>query len=144
RDELHRKIIQAISKADPDFVVHTGDLVTDGYDTAQWPVFFDIERDLLRKTVFFPVLGNHERNNAWFYEFFAVHTPFYSFNWGSPHFVLLNSDVNNVWVTPAERERFWTEQPRWMEDALQKNKKADFRILVMHPPPLTAYQSPSH
>ncbi len=144
RDELHRKIIQAISKTDPDFVVHTGDLVTDGYDTAQWPVFFDIERDLLRKTVFFPVLGNHERNNARFYEFFAVQTPFYSFNWGSAHFVLLDSDVNNVSVSPAERERFWTEQTRWMEDDLQKNQKADFRIVVMHHPPFTAYQVPSH
>ncbi|MBZ5625888.1 MAG: metallophosphoesterase [Acidobacteriia bacterium] len=144
RDDLHRRIVQAISKTDPDFVIHTGDLVADGYDTAQWPVFFAIERDLLRKTVFFPVLGNHERNNARFHEFFAIQTPYYSFNWGSAHFVLLNSDLNNVSVSPAERERFWAEQMRWMEDDLQKNQKADFRMVVMHHPALTAYQEPSH
>src|SRR5664279_5995233 len=28
RDDLHRRIIQAIAKTDPDFVIHTGDLVT--------------------------------------------------------------------------------------------------------------------
>ena len=144
RDDLHRKIIQAVSKTDPDFAIHTGDLVYDGYETAQWPVFFDIERDLLRKTVFFPVLGNHERNNFRFYEFFDVKAPYYSFNWGSAHFALLNSDVNNVAISAGERERFWSEQIRWLEDDLQKNQKADFRILAMHHPPLTAYQLPSH
>ncbi len=144
RDELHRKVIQAISKDDPDFVIHTGDLVADGYDTAQWPVFFDIEKDLLRKTVFFPVLGNHERNNARFYQFFAVETPFYSFNWGSAHFTLIDSDVGNVSISAAERERFWAEQTRWMEEDLQKNGKADFRFVVMHHPPITAHQVASH
>ena len=144
RDDLHRKIIQAICRTNPDFAIHTGDLVYDGYDTAQWPVFFDIERDLLRKTVFFPVLGNHERNNSRFYEFFDVKAPYYSFNWDSAHFALLDSDVNNVAIGAGERERFWSEQIRWLEDDLQKNQKADFRILVMHHPPLTAYQLPSH
>jgi len=38
----------------PDFVMHTGDLVADGNDSGMWPVFFDIERELLRKSAFFP------------------------------------------------------------------------------------------
>ena len=54
RHDLHRKIIAAISKLEPDFVVHTGDLVNNGYDTSSWPTFFEIEGELLRKTVFFP------------------------------------------------------------------------------------------
>ena len=99
RHELHRKVVDAIAKTDPDFVLHTGDLVTDGYDTAQWPVFFDIEREMLRKTVFFPVLGNHERDNARFHEFFDVKSPYYSFNWGSAHFALLDSDLTNYSVS---------------------------------------------
>lgn len=102
RHDLHRKIVDAVGKLEPDFVLHNGDLVADGYDTAQWPVFFDIERELLRKTVFFPALGNHERNNARFYEFFDVNTPYYSFNWGTAHFSLLQSDVNNL--SPGDRK----------------------------------------
>jgi predicted phosphodiesterase len=144
RDDLHRRIIQAISKTDPDFVIHTGDLVTDGYDTSQWPVFFDIEREMLRKTVFFPVLGNHERNNARFYDFFDVNTAYYSFNWGAAHFALVNSDVNNLSPGKAIRERFWQDQLRWLEDDLSQNQKADFRFVVMHHPPFTANQVPSH
>lgn len=144
RDELHRKVVQAISRNDPDFVIHTGDLVTDGYDTAQWPNFFDIERDLLRKTVYFPVLGNHERNNARFHEFFDVQSPYYSFNWGGAHFALLDTDIANWSVSPAERERFWADQVRWLEQDLQKAAKADFRFLVMHHPPMTAYQVADH
>jgi acid phosphatase type 7 len=144
RHDMHRRIVQAIAKSNPDFVLHTGDLVTDGYDTEQWPVFFDIERDLLRKTVYFPVLGNHERDNARFYDFFDVKLPYSSFNWGNTHFSLLDSDVANVSVNPAERDRFWEAQVRWLEDDLQKNQKADFRIVVMHHPPLTANPDVPH
>jgi 3',5'-cyclic AMP phosphodiesterase CpdA len=140
RNDLHKKVIQAISKTDPDFVLHTGDLVTDGYDTAQWPTFFDIEGELLRKTVFFPVLGNHERNNQRFHEFFDVNTPYYSFNWGSAHFCILNSDVANLSESAAMRERFWQEQTRWLEDDLGRNQKADFRFVVMHHPVFTVNQ----
>jgi acid phosphatase type 7 len=144
RDDLHRKIAQAISANEPDFVLHTGDLVTDGFDTAQWPNFFDIERDLLRKTVYFPILGNHERNNQRFHEFFDVKSPYYSFNWGNVHFALLDTDIANWSVSPSERERFWADQVRWLEQDLAKASKADFRILVMHHPPMTAYQKEDH
>jgi predicted phosphodiesterase len=137
RHELHRKVIAAIEKLDPDFVVHTGDLVNDGYDTSLWPTFFDIERELLRKTVFFPVLGNHERDNARFYEFFDVKLPYYSFNWGAAHFAMIDSDVPNVASGSGARERFWTEQTRWLEDDLARNQKADFRFVVMHHPAYT-------
>jgi predicted phosphodiesterase len=137
RHELHRSVVAAISKAEPDFVIHTGDLVQDGYDTLQWPNFFDIERDLLRKTVFFPVLGNHERDNIRFHEFFDVKTPYYSFDWGSAHFIILNSDVPNVAISSVARDAFWTEQTRWLEADLEKSQKAEFRFVAMHHPPFT-------
>ncbi len=137
RHDLHRRVIQAISTTNPDFVVHTGDLVQDGYNTAQWPIFFDIEKDLLRKTVFYPVLGNHERDNARFHEFFESGSGYYSFDWGSAHFSMIDSDVKNVGEGEGAHERFWTEQRQWLEEDLQKNQKADFRFVVMHHPPIT-------
>ncbi len=138
RHELHQKIADAIEKSEPDFVVHTGDLVTDGSDLAQWPIFFNIERAMLRKTAFYPVLGNHERNNRRFYEFFDVSTPYYSFDWGSAHFTMLNSDLDNVALSETAKESFWAEQQRWMEDDLAKAKGAEFRFVIMHHPPFTA------
>lgn len=137
RHDMHRRVVAAILKfASPDFVLHTGDLVANGADSSQWPVFFDIERELLRKTAFFPSLGNHERNNPQYYEFFNVTTPYYSFDWGSSHFIVLNSDVGNV--SAATRDTYWKEQVRWLKDDLEKSQSADFRFLVAHHPPLTA------
>ncbi len=73
RHDMHRKVVAGILKyAAPDLVLHTGDLVADGADSAQWPVFFEIERALLRKSAFFPSLGNHERNNRQYYDFHLI------------------------------------------------------------------------
>ena len=73
RHDVHREVIAAILKqTSPDLVLHTGDLVANGPDSSLWPIFFDVERDLLRKVAFFPTLGNHERNAKNFYDFFDL------------------------------------------------------------------------
>lgn len=142
RHDLHRRIIAGIMKdGAPDFVLHTGDLVTDGTDSAQWPTFFEIEREMLRKTAFFPALGNHERNSRHFYDFFDITDPYYSFNWADSHFIVLNSDIGNVASSPSAKEEFWTRQRRWLEEDLAANQKAKFRFLIAHHPPMTAVSS---
>lgn len=138
RHDMHRRVASAISQAEPDFVVHTGDLVADGRETSQWPVFFEIETELLRKTVFFPVLGNHERNSPHYHEFFSVTRPYYSFDWGAAHFILLNSDVGNTAPSPEARDAFWQEQTRWLEQDLEKSKNAALRFAVFHHPPISS------
>ena len=138
RHELHKKVTEAIRKIGPDFIVHTGDLVANGNTVEQWPVFFSIERDLLRETAFFPVLGNHERNCPEYYEFFDVTIPYYSFNWGTAHFTMLNSDLGNVAASDEAKKEFWARQLRWLEEDLEANQQADFRFVVMHHPPFTA------
>ena len=43
RHDVHRHVIGELLKHGiPDFVIHTGDLVEDGENSAQWPVFFDV------------------------------------------------------------------------------------------------------
>jgi len=139
RHEMHRKVVAAILKySSPQFVLHTGDLLADGADSGQWPVFFDIERELLRKAAFFPSLGNHERNNEQYYDFFNVSTPYYSFNWGGAHFIVIDSDIGNVSRSESARDAFWTEQRRWLEEDLQHSQSAQFRFVFAHHPPLTA------
>jgi hypothetical protein len=139
RHEMHRRVIAAVMKHGiPDFVLHTGDLVANGADSAQWPVFFDIERELLRKAAFFPSLGNHERNDRRYYDFFDLTTPYYSFDWGKAHFIVLNSDVGNSATTETAQRSYWSEQVRWLEEDLARNQNADFRFLTAHHPPITA------
>jgi hypothetical protein len=139
RHDVHRTVIAGILKqAQPDFILHTGDQVADGMDPAQWPVFFDIERELLRQAAFFPSLGNHERNATQWYELFSRADSYYSFNWGNSHFSVLNTDIGNVGPGPETRQRFWDEQVKWLRDDLERNQDADFRFVVGHHPPLTA------
>ena len=138
RHDAHRRVIAAILRdANPDFIMHTGDLVADGNDSGLWPIFFDAERDLLRKAAFFPALGNHERDAANYFDLLNA-KPFYSFNWGSAHFTVIDSDIENAGTTPAQRDAFWQEQTRWLEDDLRGAEKADFRFLFAHHPPMTA------
>jgi hypothetical protein len=139
RHDVHRRVIQAIlNNSSPDFVLHSGDLVSNGTDQAQWPTFFDIEGPMLRKMAFFPALGNHERNSPKFYEFFQVGTPYYSFDWGNAHFIVLNSDLGNAGANGAARDEFWTRQTRWFEDDLKKSQSAAFRFVMAHHPPFSA------
>ena len=105
RDEIHRRVVaQILRRGVPDFVLHSGDLVENGKDSALWVNFFDIERELLRQTAFFPSLGNHERNAQAFYDFFQMRLPYYSFNWGNAHFAVLDSDIGNAAPTKTARD----------------------------------------
>ena len=141
RHDVHRSVIAAILRlANPDFVMHTGDLVADGYDSSLWPIFFDAERELLRKAAFFPSLGNHERDASNYFDFLNA-KPYYSFDWGRAHFTVINSDIENAGSTQAEREVFWQEQTRWLENDLREAQKAGFRFLFAHHPPMTAVKS---
>jgi 3',5'-cyclic AMP phosphodiesterase CpdA len=138
RHDVHRIVVNGILKyANPDFIVHTGDLVEDGSDSSLWPIFFDAERELLRKTAFFPVPGNHERNSGTYYEFMNA-KPYYSFDWGSAHFTLIDSDIANAGATAPERDAFWREQTHWLEEDLKNAQNATFRFVAAHHPPMTA------
>ena len=138
RHDVHRTVINGILKyASPDFILHTGDLVADGNDPALWPIFFDAERELLRKAAFFPSLGNHEQNALSYFDFLNAKA-YYSFNWGNAHFMVIDSDIENAAETKTQRDSFWQEQTRWLEDDLREAQKADFRFLFAHHPPMTA------
>ena len=59
--EPHRRIVARMSQEVPDFVLGTGDMVDEGYRQDQWQAFFDVENKLFRDNVYFPALGNHDR-----------------------------------------------------------------------------------
>jgi len=142
RHDVHRQVIAQILKHGiPDLVLQTGDMVEDGNNSAQWPVFFQIEQELLRQTAFFPALGNHERNTRYFEDIFHEGAPYYSFDWGNAHFAVIDSDIANISRYEREQSTFWNEQTRWLEEDLLANQKADFRFVMAHHPPFTAVAS---
>jgi hypothetical protein len=137
RHDLHQRVIDAIVKAQPDFVIHTGDLVADGNAREQWLRFFQIEKSLLQQTAFFPTIGNHEKNNKVFYDCFDLSEAYYSFDWGDAHFAVLNTDLGNYAEEAALRDKYWQQQLKWLDQDLASSTAAR-RFVVMHHPPYTA------
>jgi predicted phosphodiesterase len=86
---------------DPQFVLHTGDVIypdgqADGYD----PFFFKPYQALARRAPVFPTLGNHDyhtqRGQPYLDVFHLPHNNpanterYYSFDWGNAHFTALD------------------------------------------------------
>lgn len=141
RHDVHRAVVAGILKhSNPDFVIQTGDLVEDARENGQWPIFFDAERELLRKAAYYPALGNHERNAKNYYDFMEAR-PYYSFDWGNAHLIVLNSDIGNIGPDRAARGAYWQEQTDWLENDLKNSQGAGFRFIFAHHPPMTAVKS---
>lgn len=134
---LHARMAQAIHAEAADFVLHTGDLVGDGRDDAQWHRFFGIEGDLLRDAPLVPVIGNHEimRPGSAGIDAFRryVHcdpaSPSpeldYPFAYGNVRFVVLNAFDD--WTTSARRD--------WLDAELTRARAEvpdGFVIVAMH------------
>jgi predicted phosphodiesterase len=59
-DAAHQAVISQMTAYQPDFVLHTGDLVTQGNVMDQWDIFFVVVRSLAARVPFFPTIGNHD------------------------------------------------------------------------------------
>jgi 3',5'-cyclic AMP phosphodiesterase CpdA len=96
-----QQVADRVAALDPQFVLHTGDVVypsgqAGGYD----PYFFQPYQTLLRRAPIFPVLGNHDyvtaRGQPYLDAFFLPHNnpanseKYYSFDWGNAHFTALD------------------------------------------------------
>ena len=139
RHDVHRRVIAAmLAHSTPEFALQSGDLVENALDSSQWPIYFDIEKDWLRKIAFFPLPGNHERNDRSFFNFFEV-KPYYSFDWGGVHFMALDTDISSISPVPALRNAFWAEELKWLEEELQASQNAAMRFVIGHHAPISAY-----
>ena len=82
----------------PEFVLHMGDLVTDGRQYRQWQAHFERFESVLKQVPLFPARGNHERDpsqepqNDWFGKYHELPggEPYSSFDWGNSHFAIVS------------------------------------------------------
>jgi acid phosphatase type 7 len=134
RHDVHRKIVERILAEKPAFVLHTGDLVSNGENPEDWDNFFRISGDLLSKTGFYPIPGNHERNVAIFAKYFSVpggNMHHFAFDWGNTHFAAVDSD--EVGDSREAKDSFVQSQIEWLRDDLKKNKKPLVFVFMHHP-----------
>ena len=135
-----------LERATPDLVLHTGDVVyPSGKQRHYDRRFFAPYRRLIGGVPVFPVLGNHDvrtRDGAAYLENF--HPPFddpksggryYSFDWGSVHFVALDSELYHGDSGGDEaRQKAWLERDLSATDQSRK-------VVFLHRPP---YSSSRH
>jgi predicted phosphodiesterase len=63
--ERHRRLIRLMMKENVDFIVHSGDLVSNGDIYEQWgPQFFEPLKGLVESVPLYIAKGNHEGNNG--------------------------------------------------------------------------------
>jgi hypothetical protein len=148
RHDVHQKIVGGIIKEKPLFVVNTGDLVSNGDNIKDWEQFFTINQPLMSNIPYFPVLGNHENDSQFYYDFFDLpgNERYYNFSVGDALFLVLDSEgpkfQTPVYIKKEDREAFWEnynldyfkQQKAWVKNILDLNRDAGYIFVFMHKP----------
>src|SRR5207253_543118 len=132
RDILNQMLKESQSY---NFVLHVGDIA---YERGTFEEFtanhFGYYFTLMRRACFFPVPGNHEYYSPNAAPYMALHAPpsetvppadlgrYYSFDWGSTHFVALDANLLDPGYAPARARML-----AWLDNDLAKSQ-ADWRI----------------
>jgi hypothetical protein len=140
--EQHRRVIERVAQEVPDFVLGTGDMVDEGYREDEWQQFFDVENQMLRDNVYFPALGNHDRQGRGrtadaYRAYFSVpdnggdSERYYAFTYGAARFLILDSNAYSFALT---------DQTAWLERELvaaRQDPSIHHVFAVMHHPPFS-------
>jgi predicted phosphodiesterase len=130
--ETHAALARRMVAADPDLVIHTGDLVTDGTVKEQWkPQFFDPICRLAAEKPLIACLGNHEKDSPHYYAYFDYpgNEAWFSYRAANLHVIVLDSQKP---LGPG------AEQQAWLEKELA-GPDADWRVVVLHSPLYTSH-----
>ena len=89
-------VADAIKKERPFFVLHSGDIVNNGKILDQWIDFFSVSA-FIHNCTLYPTLGNHENYGESYFKYFLLPNNefWYSFDFGSVHFIGLDSNIRN-------------------------------------------------
>ena len=142
-DRERKQIIDEITRREPAFVVHLGDLTTRGSSKRHWQQFDDFHRRIREKTIpYFPILGNHEfyGNDERALDCFFARFPhlekkrWYSFIWKNVGLILLDSNFPTLTQEQIEKQAEWVlgELAR-----LERDERIDTIIVCCHEPPFT-------
>ncbi|NJL75712.1 MAG: metallophosphoesterase [Saprospiraceae bacterium] len=125
------KIAALVWQDRPSFVVHAGDLVDKGLEKKDWlENFFPNGHQLMSRVPLYPVLGNHEQDAPYYYQYIVAPKPeyYYTFKYGNAQFFMIDTNRD---VTEG------SEQYEWLEWELAKST-ATWKIAVHHHPPYSS------
>ncbi|MBD1260997.1 metallophosphoesterase [Maribacter polysiphoniae] len=148
RNNVHKRIIEQVGQLNPRFIVNSGDLVANGLSMRDWESFFKINKDFMTNTPYYPVLGNHEKDSPYYYDFFDLpyNERYYYFTVGDALFVVLDSEglrtTIPAFTSEGMEDTYWEEsgieylkkQKEWLEQVLELNREAGFVFIFQHTP----------
>lgn len=117
-------------------VLLPGDLVDDGWDHDQWiEAFFEPVAPLAARVPLYPVLGNHESNADWYFDYFHLPEtgdPTRPDQWWSHAY-------ENVLVVGLDSNAYllWADQMTWLDGELARacdDPEVDFVLAELHHP----------
>ncbi len=129
--EVTRKCAENAYALRPNFMLHCGDVVDNGHAKNQWiKDLFEPMSVLTSRVPLFPVIGNHEGNSHWYYDYFSLPKPeyFYQFDYGNAQFFMIDSNKS---LAPD------SEQYKWLDQALSQSK-ATWKVTCHHHPCFTS------
>lgn len=129
---------------DTQFAMNIGDLVDNGQDHYQWNAWFEATEDMISQIPIAPSMGNHETYNrdwkvrmpeAYLHLFDlpkqvpeAYQNQFYSFDYGDVHFIVLNTQIDEM---AQFQPNLLADEIAWFrQDAAQTTKK--WKVVLMH------------
>ena len=124
-------IAKVVWKERPNFVVNAGDLVDWGHNKEEWVhEFLGPGHDLMSRVPMYTVLGNHEGDADYYYQYMANPAPeyCYTFRYGNAEFFMIDSNRD---LSEG------SDQYNWLEQQLAKST-ATWKIAVHHHPPYSS------
>jgi hypothetical protein len=132
---VHHRIAEAMARANPDLIVHTGDIVLDGRNHASWRrEFFEPLGSLARSMPWVSTIGNHERDAENYFDYTAQpgNEHYFSLEYASADIICLDS---NSWIQKGRD----SGQYRWLADHLRQPRTATWTFAVFHHPLFSAH-----
>lgn len=132
--EMHKLVADRIAEEEEDalFILHLGDTVSQADDPTEWDRFFASAKPMLANTTLYTVLGNHEEDYKDLADTTFALPPWYSFDCGDLHVVVLDST--------GMKASEMAEQTKWLKDDLTADE-ARWTVGAFHHPP---YNSGGH
>ncbi len=143
---IHRKIVELSEKEDPRLVINSGDLVSSGTNIHDWEKFFEINREFMKTRPYYPVLGNHEKNADYYFDFFSLpgNERYYEFYVGDVLFLMLDSEGSRFTMPEYAQntDKFWgnywtpyfIKQKEWVQEMLTRHRDAGYIFVFFHSP----------
>lgn len=128
------KIAQRVWAERPNFIINAGDLVDMGSKKTDWTEhFFPYGHIVMSRVPMYTVLGNHEQDDQFYYDYMVNPAPeyCYTFRYGNAQFFMIdtNRDVSEG-----------SEQYDWLEWELAKSD-AVWKFVVHHHPPYSSEEN---